>query len=386
MAMELREFYIPTLFISVIIGYQISFYFLHRYYKVRQEKFGFNKLLLAYGLFFATAFTGYLIRTINNFYVTDPFLIEVINPILVRFTVGSAVIIFLIIVSSKPFHEILNPNLTRIMIIAMIIEIIFIFFFPPATPGNIFAILLYMVGFSYMAFFHLKFISQSIGIIKKKLIIILIGEIICIGSLLIGSNLPEGVLFEQTDDLINIIAILAFYLGLMIIFLGVFRIPPFLEFQWEKNLLYLYVIDSQNLKSLYRCDFEELLANTDFPNTKISENKIMKDFFPNGYIGIDKIITAITDTKNEKIEKIEHGNFLILVEQGDEPQSSIIFTLLVKKETNSMRFFLKTLKNKFQNFYGNLLLYGEFLEGREIQVFSSFDFILKNILINQLKL
>ena len=385
MASELREFYIPILFISLIIGYQISIYFLHRYYKVREEKFGFNKVLLAYGLFFATAFTGYLIRTINNYYITDPFLIEVINPVLVRFTVGSAVIIFLIIISSKPFHEILNPNLTKIVIIAMVIEVSFIFFFPPATPGNFFAILLYLIGLSYMSIFHLKFISQSIGIIKKKLIIILIGEIICIGSLLIGSNLPEGVIFEQTDDLINVIAILTFYLGLMTIFLGVFRIPPFLEFQWEKNLLSLYIIDSQNLKGLYRCDFKELLDNRDFPNTTISENRIRKDFFPNGYIGIDKIITTITNTKNEKIEKIEHGDFLILVEQGDEPQSSIIFTLLVKKETHSMRFFLKTLKNQFQDFYGNLLLYGEFLDGREIQVFSSFDFILKNILINQLK-
>ena len=96
--------------------------------------------------------------------------------------------------------------------------------------------------------------------------------------------------------------------------------------------------------------------------------------FSSGLIGIESIHAAITDSKSEKIEKIEHGESIILLESGDEPISYLSYALLVKKEMISIRYFLKSVKKRFQDIYKNLLINLEKFRNDYELVFSSFDY------------
>lgn len=69
MVVNLREFYIPALIISVIIGYQISIYFLYQYNKYKNENIDLNAILLAYGILFGLTLSGFLIRVINLYWI-----------------------------------------------------------------------------------------------------------------------------------------------------------------------------------------------------------------------------------------------------------------------------------------------------------------------------
>ena len=71
MATNLRDFYLPLLFISILMGYQVIIYFIYQYQKIRKEKLELNKTLIAYILTFGLAFTGYSIRIINIYYIQD---------------------------------------------------------------------------------------------------------------------------------------------------------------------------------------------------------------------------------------------------------------------------------------------------------------------------
>jgi len=55
---NLREFYLPANFISIVIGLELAGYFLYQYNKLKAQKMGIDKFLLAFGIFFCLTFTG----------------------------------------------------------------------------------------------------------------------------------------------------------------------------------------------------------------------------------------------------------------------------------------------------------------------------------------
>ncbi|MHA1725861.1 MAG: hypothetical protein ACTSXH_13695, partial [Promethearchaeota archaeon] len=69
MANYFREFYLPLMFIAIVIGYQISGYFLYLHAKYKNEKIKFNNLLLGYGLIFGITLTGFTIRILNLYFL-----------------------------------------------------------------------------------------------------------------------------------------------------------------------------------------------------------------------------------------------------------------------------------------------------------------------------
>ena len=52
MLFNLREFYLPANFISIFIGLELAGYFLYQYKKLKVQKMGMDKFLLAFGIFF----------------------------------------------------------------------------------------------------------------------------------------------------------------------------------------------------------------------------------------------------------------------------------------------------------------------------------------------
>jgi hypothetical protein len=196
----------------------------------------------------------------------------------------------------------------------------------------------------------------------------------------IGGYIPSYVLFQQYSQILQLISALIFICGLLIVILSVYRFPAFLEFKWKENLLSVFIINQRNLKVIYTFDFKEI---KDKKKNQIKELPLLREnklLFSSGIIGIDDIISIITNTNNENIERIREGEFLILLNHGDEPLSFITYCLLVNKDMNSFSYFLKIIKNEFQSIYNNLLINLNVLKGSKKLIFSSFDKILNKMI------
>ena len=380
LVIQLREILLPIVTITVILGYHLSIYFIFQYHKHKKENLPLNKNLLALGLFFNLVITSYMLQGINIFFVTETFLIENLQKIGILLFFF-ALIEFLILNLIKSFNEILNSNLIKILIIVFIIELIFIFFF---NIGTIFFIIIFLTGFIgslYILIYQLKLIKYSIGDIRKRLMLILIGEILIIGSIIIIGFIRNILSFQGFDNLIYLTTTFLIFISIIIIFVGVNRFPPFLDFNWKKYLLKLYIFEQENYKLLFEFDFTAIRdENNASEKIKIDLEAIKSNIFSRGIVGIDDFTSKIMKIKNENIKKIKHGEALIFLDYGDEPMSFITYALLVDKDIRSMSFFLKEVKEKFQELYKNIILHLNIIKGTEDTLFFSFNTIIKEIL------
>lgn len=380
MTVELRAFYLPFIFISFIIGYQMSFFFLYYYYRHRERKIELNKILLYYGIFFGLSITGCLFDIINDFYITNIFIKDIFARMVYALVLIASVLI-LYHISSKVYKEIINPTLTKILIFMNIFPFISIFIFNPATAEFHFAIIFISIDFLFFLIFQLNLIRLSSGNIKKRLKIIFLGALIIISAIIIGFIPVSELTTLINNPIIAIPFITTLSLGLIILLLGALRFPVFLEFFWKQNLISLFIINRKTLKKLYSYNFTSYTEDMD--NSKkslININESIK-FISHGMIGIIEIFTAVAETKDKKIKQIKQGGFSILLEYGEDPISNIFFVLLVKGEMDSNKYFLTTIKNQFQWMYKHVIPILEFLDGSSTErIFSSFDTIMKNIL------
>lgn len=376
---NMLDFYFPFMILELLIGYQISFYFLYQYYKIKEEKIGLNKIFLAFSLLIGLGVSGIVIRNYNSFYINDVLL----NNFFLYFThiiIAVAVSSFLLIISSKSFQIIININVTRAVSIYTIVISILIFVVQIKSIQFIFIIISIILGYFYLIFFHLELINRSKGKIRKRIILIFIGEVLLISNILIGSEEIVVLISLQHMPFITLISNFVILFALMTILLGVYKFPIFLEFNWNKNLIKLFIVNTQNFEIIYTFNFTEEIERKENTTKKPSEIIESDYFFSRGIIGIKDIISGITNKKEERIEKIRRGELLILLKNGDAPLSFVLYCLTVKKEMNSINYFLKTIKNEFQELYKNIILSFEDLQGLENKIFSSFDNHIKNIL------
>jgi hypothetical protein len=154
--------------------------------------------------------------------------------------------------------------------------------------------------------------------------------------------------------------------------LGVYAFPVFYEFKWEENILNLFIINQNDRICLYCRDFSKLGL--------IEPQREYKTLFSAGIIGIDNILAIITNTKDEKVDKIKQEESLILLEYGSEIAPQIIYALIVKQDLKSNIYFLKMIKRQFESFYKEILSELNNLKGNEEQLFMSFDIILKDMI------
>ena len=373
------DFYFPFMILELLIGYQISFYFLYQYYKIKEEKIGLNKILLAFSLLIGLGVSGIVIRNYNSYYINDVLL----NNFFLYFThiiIAVAVSSFLLIISSKSFQKIININVTRAVSIYTVVISILIFVVQIKSIQFIFIIISIILGYFYLIFFHLELINRSKGKIRKRIILIFIGEVLLISNILIGSEEIVVLIFLQHIPFITLISNFVILFALMTILLCVYKFPIFLEFNWDKNLIKLFIVNTQNFEIIYTFNFTEEIERKENTTKKPSEIIESDYFFSRGIIGIKDIISGITNKKEEGIEKIRRGELLILLKNGDAPLSFVLYCLTVKKEMNSINYFLKTIKNEFQELYKDIILSFEDLQGLENKIFSSFDNRIKNIL------
>ncbi|MFX1340886.1 MAG: hypothetical protein ACFFDK_19910 [Promethearchaeota archaeon] len=377
MLINLREVCLIGVFYSIIIGYQLSAYFILQYQRYRKESLSYNKTLRIFGLTTGIVITAYAFQAVREFYIIGQYL----NELLIRISITIMLIgisYFLFSISSKPFSEIVNPIPIKIILVYIILTLLILPFINIISFEFLFLVSIAFLSSFYVIYFLMKLIKLSTGNVKKSLILFTIGLFFALSGIIVYNpflhNHPETI----SNHLFSILMILT---GISIDFIGIYNFPAFLEFHWKDNLQKLYIFEKEKFRILYSLNFMTLEGSTNSPievNSQITKSS--EELFPRGIIGIEQITTHILNSKEEKIKKIKQGDSFILLEYGDPPLSNITYGLLVKKDMYSLRYFLKEIKKKFQSKYKYLLSNLELVEGNEEKFFLNFTNNINTIL------
>ena len=342
---------------ATILGVELAIYFFYRYYKIKDDRLPLNKILLSFGMFYLLLILGTFILTVKNLFISDPNLQEIFSRI------GSLSILFsplsfAFFIKIKEFSEIINLKIAQyLLIFSLTLFIIAIF-----LPSTLIFTYIFFIGLSLpILIFQIRLISTAKGNIKKRLFEVFIGNIVSLVSLFFTLKII-------TD--LYIIGLSLLILSFILTSIGVYRFPAFYEFRWKENLLKLLIINQKNNGCLYSHDFTQI---------KVDNNKDYEKMFSGGIVGIDSIISVITNTHGF-INEITHLNSLILLDFSSYHSTKLIFALVVKKDLKSNRYFLKSLKEQFELFYKEILRDIDNLKGNEEQLFGSFDIIIENIM------
>lgn len=366
--------------ISIILGCQLTFYIFYQYYKIRDPNLQIDKILLSIGTILLLTILGALILAINRFFAFEPSLKELV------YKIGYGPILlspfaFLYIISSEKFSNFKIRYSKYFMILSLIPLIVLIFLPTMSSPIFLYSIIFSLLSAIYIVIFQFRLIRISVGNIKNKLFAIFLGEILIYLSIVLSSENLADFYPSNYSNILFFIGIGFLTIGFTIMFLAAYNFPSYLEFKWMDNLNHLCIIDINKNSCLYSYDFpkrsERAMYQTEMER-EIGQGK-SKELFSGGIIGIDVIIAAVTNTQNEKIDKIKHGDLFILLEHGTNfPQ--ITYALVVSKELKIIRYFINSLKNQFESFYNEILLNLKDIKENEKLLFGSFDVIIKNFL------
>jgi len=381
---SLQEVKYLFLLSTIFLGYQIGLLFIFQYFKLKNEKIRLNKVLLSYGFFLLLGFTCLLFLTINNFFITDEIIAETFRKI-AYISVILTTILFWFFINDEQFSVLINLKVIRVLVFLTFIPLIAAIFIN--TDTQIFRYTLGVLVFHalYLAFFQYRVIQQSRGTIKKRFIIIFLAEILFFIALMLGADIPL-MIFNITGlavEILFFIGILLLTTSLVFFFIAIYDFPPILEFKWKENLSKLFIVNQKTNNCLFACNFSDPL----FKKIDISEEKGMstqrdfQDLFSGAITGIEGIISAITDTKNERINIIKHSDSLILLEYCTQfEETPLYYALVVDHDSSSIRYFLSELKTQFESFYKEILMCLSELKGKKEQLFGSFNIIIKNLL------
>ncbi|MBN1214470.1 MAG: hypothetical protein JXA99_03405 [Candidatus Lokiarchaeota archaeon] len=350
----MHEYFLPFLCIALFIGYEIGFYLIYQYIKIRKEKIAINRIILAYGLFSAFGMSGVFIRTISFYYeesILFYFLLYKISHVLIAF----GVIIFLIIISNKSFNKIVNVKYTKAVLSLAIIFSIIITFTIPDIIERILIFLSIFIGIIYLTYAHIKIIKHIPDNAKNRIILIYIGFCVLIFAILLRAE--ESLIYFQVEiqNLIELITIPIMIFSLLIVLFGAYRFPILLEIHWQDKILQILIIDSK---------INEILYSYTYKKKNISEEKTPSQQLKD----LDKIITISVNipdiedfvskfvNKHENIEKITHGDHYIYISHGNYKLSHILFLIIAQKDLNSIKYFLEFIKIHFQRSYKNIIV------------------------------
>ncbi len=363
--------------VPVIIGVQLAFFFFYQYYKIQDVNLPLNRILLAFGTFIIVMVLGPLFIQISRNFIEKGLLYEVIYRMgwCIAFFSTISVSFFII---KKDFSIIINQITAKILMILNFIPVILVFLVPSIrSPIFLATISFVILNGLYIIRFQLILIKKSVGSIKKKFKLFFIGSIVSLFALIFASLVGLGVLPPIINEIIYFTGISELLIGFIIMSFSVYNFPPFYEFEWRENLSKLFIINQQNKSCLYSCNFIEQTNDYKDSNQSYLYNK--DKFFPRGIMGIEYIITIITDTKNERINKINQGDYYIFLEYGVN-QAYITYLLVVKKDLISAHHLLKSIRTQFESFFKEILLNLNNLKGQQEKIFGSFDFIMTKII------
>ncbi len=380
----LQEFKLLLVLTMFIFGLQISILFIYKYFKLKDENVKLNRVLLSYGFLVLMAMLGMLFFSLVTLFVPDPGSAELYRK-LAYLSGIVAFLFFWLYVSNKEFSHVLTLKITRLFLFLTIIPIFLVVFLSSESQEFRYSLIILIAEALFLVIFQINLIRRSVGTVKKRFIQIFIAALFMVISIGLGANSAFSILPvpKEIYDLTFFLGFIFMMIGLSILYFALHNFPPILEFKWKDNLFKLVIFNQRNYSCLYLFDFPQMGIKKVSENDK-RESLSLKDsteLLSGGLTGINSIISAITNTQNEKIKKIKQGNSYILLEYSLKYQQiPITFALLVKEDLKSIRFFLSTIKVQFELFYKDILTKLDELGGNVEKFFSSFEVIIKNIL------
>ncbi len=361
------EIIFPFLIITFFSAIEISIYLLNQYYNYKDQNLPFNRILFALGIFIGFIAFGYVFRIASIIFISYP-LFSAFARLLGTLLLLLGVLCFLILISLKSFREIIDLLLIRIVIVLVIYSIISMWLFDPSSIGYLISVMIGLIAGFYAIIFQFKLIKYAGGDVKRRLFLVFIGEMLIGFCLLTGSIYFDFLSTGLSSSYILLIITGAIFVGSIITFFGIYKFPAFLEFNWKKELLGFFAFERENLKLLYKYYFyPELTSDTDIFSREIA--------------GIDQIITHSSQPQEQGFYKIKHENLFIILTSGNKPYSEILYALVIKRDLQSLMYFLKRIITQFENTYKYFLKNLKIAEGKEQALFSPFDDIMQKILL-----
>ena len=367
-----KELQFLAYLVPVIMGVQLTVYFYTQYKKLEDEDLPLNIILLAFGSFILFIVTGPLFIQIARNFIMNKSIYEIVYRIgwVLAFL---STISFSRFIIREEFSLIINLKVAKTLLILNFIPIFCVFISPsllsPIFIGSIFFVVLNGL---YIIRFQIILIQKSIGKIRTKIRFFLIGALISLVALVFATIVGLRVLPLIINEIVYFTGVLVLFIGFLIMYFSVYNFPPFYEFEWRENLIKLFIFNSNDFKTLYLLD---LVQNSRSNNH--SEN--INEIFSKGISGIEKIITLITDTKTERINKIQQDDFLIMFEYGNVPLS-LIYVFIVKKDLISSKHLLKIVRIRFESFFKEILLNLDNIDEDQEKLFNNFNNIMEKIL------
>jgi len=368
--------------IPFILGLQLTIYFFYQYFKFKDVNLKLNRILLSFGTFIFFMIVGAFISQIARIFIIDSSLEEIVRKIGWSLAFFSP-IGFELFILTKDFGKIVNLKIVVVLMILNLVVIIIVLLTPTTRSIAFFiAVAIVILNGSNLLRFEILLVQNSYGIIKKKLRFFLIGTITTLVSLFFAIIIGLSVLNSQPLELVvYYLGVCILIIGFLIIFFSAYDFPPFYEFEWRENLSNLIIINPANNASLFYYNFAEFFNSSERKNksNEFQGDKNQERLLSGGIIGIDSVISGITDTKYERIDKIEKEDSQILLEYGIEP-NNLIYAMIIKKDVVSLRHLLRTIKIQFESFYKEILRNLDSSSKNQDLVFGSFKLILENII------
>jgi len=358
------------------VGFQISGYFLYLYFNSKKDYEGLNKLLLAYGATYGIIIFAIFIRTIHTYAKLNSqiksTLFELSHILIV---IGS--VVFLYTLTSESFNSVFNINWTRLILFLAIIIGFLILLVSNSQAQVVLIIVAVFIASIFLIIFHWRFLKLLAGNLQKRVLLILAGNVFAAAGVLLEAD--EFITLFSIEDqiLLTIIATPIFICGLFIVFLGLFKFPAFLEFDWKQHLQRIIIVDKANSELIYKFNIFEYFIDKDHYNSFLNK-RTNEDLISMGILGIDKVIMAVT--KEENLETIKQENYFVLLTYGGFPFSDIVFCVVSNKEIRSAGYFLNRIKDEFLEIYGCLLQDLDSIRDKKFQIFKGFDDNIKKIL------
>lgn len=365
-----KELQFLAYLVPVIMGIQLTIYFYYQYKKLEDEQLPLNRVLLAFGSFILFIVFGPLFIQIARNFIVDESIHEIV------YRTGWALAFFSTIAFSsyiirEEFSLIINVKFAKALLMLNFIPIFCLFFLPslrsPIFIGSIFFV---AVNGLYIIRFQVILIQKSVGKVRRKIQFFLIGAIISLFALVFAILVGLQILPPIINEVVYFTGVIDLFIGFLIMYFSVYNFPPFYEFEWRENLIKLFIINHENYKTLYSSD---IVQDPHFKSENIDR------IFSKGISGIEKIITLITNSKTEKINKIQQDDYLIIFEYGLNP-SSLIYIFIVRKDLFSSIHLLRSVKMHFESFFREILLNLDDLDEVQEKIFLSFDELMDKIL------
>ncbi|MHA1106043.1 MAG: hypothetical protein ACTSPN_10045 [Promethearchaeota archaeon] len=356
--------------VPVIMGIQLTIYFYYQYKKLEDEELPLNRVLLAFGSFILFIVIGPLFVQIARNFILDGLMYEIIYRIgwILAFF---STIAFSIFIVRKDFSLVINITFAKVLTTLNFLPILCVLILPSlSSPIFIGSIVVVVFNGLYIIRFQVILIQKSVGMIKRKIKFFLIGAIISLFALVFAILVGLQILPPIINEIVYFTGVLILFIGFLIMYFSVYNFPPFYEFEWRENLYKLFIINHKNYTTLYSLD---LTQKSQFKSENIDR------IFSKGISGIEKIITLITNSKVDKINKIQQDEYLILFEYGLDP-SSLIYIFIVKEDLFSSIHLLRSVRKHFESFFREILLNLDDLYENQEQIFLSFNNIMDIIL------